>query len=92
MTFCGEDNGWRIDIMTNKKSEQETNEANLNLNKILEDGSVQSSQAGLPESVEANLKLQEKMMSDNQNDEGQPPLYLNNNNIPAIKINEKVDE
>ncbi|MGJ7922343.1 hypothetical protein [Neobacillus sp. LXY-4] len=68
--------------------DQEANEANIELNKILEDSDLHTSTNGLPKSVAANLKLQEAMNGDKQ--EPFAPTYLYNN-TPAIKINKETD-
>lgn len=68
--------------------DKETVEANLELNSILEDSDVQGSTNGLPESVAANIKIQEAFYSEDKKDRDIAPVYLYNN-TPAIKINEE---
>ena len=68
--------------------DKEAVEANLALNKILEDSEIQGSTNGLPESVGANLKIQEAFYSEDKKDWDIAPVYLYNN-TPAIKINEE---
>ncbi len=70
--------------------DQETNEANIELNRKLEDSELHTSTNGLPESVGANLKLQEAMNAGGQNAEELSNTYMYNN-TPAIKINKEKD-
>lgn len=76
--------------MDKNRLNQETNEANIELNKKLEDSELHTSTNGLPESVGANLKLQEAMNADGQNTGDTSNTYMYNN-TPAIKINKEKD-
>lgn len=69
---------------------QITNEANIKLNRILEDGDTPTSVENLTEETAANLKLDAAMNKTQANHSDPAPTYLYNN-TPAIKINEKVD-
>ncbi|KAA9027596.1 hypothetical protein [Niallia endozanthoxylica] len=68
--------------------DREANEANIKLNQELDQNGYRSNNNRISaenSTTEANLKMQEDFYNDN-NADGVIPMYLNNNNTPAIII------